>query len=366
MAGAAAGSLALGLLAGTWVTEAALVQAPDAPAARSAAAAPARHHFVKHGSGKVYPRDLVQSELKLSGDMTDGRYNFIDEIWKPGFVVRPHFHVEHSEIFFLLAGQVEWTVNGETHALGEGDAVFIPPDTVHAVKVMGNTDVRTLMIYEPGDYEEHLDEEQQYTPAQRKQQDVIDRMRANFDFNLAGPDVLAAIRPAAAVPAAARHPAPSVRSVAATPQPNRPRFAFKGKGEIFTPELETSEVKLSAADTDGRFSLLDETWRPGMAVPPHFHRRHAETFFVISGQVEWTVGGETRVMGPGDLVYIPPDTVHTVKVVGNVPQRSLMLYEPGGYEYHSRREAGYTREQQNTPEVRSRLRLLNDFNPVTP
>jgi quercetin dioxygenase-like cupin family protein len=342
------------------------------PAAAAAAApsaegpAPARHHFVPHGAGKMYPRDLVSTELKLSGEITDGRYNFIDEIWKPGFVVRPHFHVEHSELFYLLVGQVEWTVGGETHTLGAGDAVFIPPDTVHAVKVVGDTDVRTLMIYEPGDYEEHLDEEQQYTPAQRKEPDVLNRIRANFDFNLASPEVLAAVRPAAPLSPGTRHPSPSVRLVATAPQTARPRFAFKGKGEIFAPDRESSEVKLSAADTDGRFSFLDELWRPGMAVPPHFHKRHAETFFVISGQVEWTVGGETRTLGAGDLVYIPPDTVHTVKVVGDRDVQSLMLYEPGGYEYHSRREAAYTPAEQQQPEVRQTLRRLNDFNPVTP
>lgn len=78
--------------------------------------------------------------------MTDGRCDFIDEIWKPGFAVRPHFHVVHSELFYLLAGQVEWTVSGETHTLAAGDAVFIPPDAVRQVHVVGTTDVRTLWI----------------------------------------------------------------------------------------------------------------------------------------------------------------------------------------------------------------------------
>jgi hypothetical protein len=55
-----------------------------------------------------------------------------------------------------------------------------------------------------------------------------------------------------------------------------------------------------------------------------------------------------------------------VKVVGDRDVQSLMLYEPGGYEYHSRREAAYTPAEQQQPEVRQTLRRLNDFNPVTP
>lgn len=346
-----------------WIRSA---SAQGAPAAPRDTPEPARHHFVPRGAGRMYPRDLVSSELKLSGAMTDGRYNYIDEVWNPGFVVRPHFHVEHSELFYLLDGQVEWTVGGETRVLGAGDLVYIPPDTVHAVKVVGERDVRTLMIYEPGDYEEHLDEEQQYTPAQRKQPDVIARLRSNFDFNLASPEVVAAVRPPAPGSAPQGQQAPSVRLVAARPEPGRHRFVPRDAGETFRPDNEVSVSKLSSADTDGRYSFVDEVWKPGMAVPRHFHRQHAETFFVVSGQVEWTVNGETRLMGAGDLVYIPPDTVHGVKVVGTTDVWSLMLYEPGGYEYHQRREAAYSPAEQQKPEVRSLLRRLNDFVPVRP
>jgi NIPSNAP/Cupin domain len=37
---------------------------------------------------------------------------------------------------------------------------------------------------------------------------------------------------------------------------------------------------------------------------------------IVSGKVEWTIGGETRVVKGGDAVHIPPNTVHSVKVVG--------------------------------------------------
>lgn len=342
--------------------------APTTPPAATSGDAPqtAKHHFVKQGQGKVYPRDLVTTEAKLSGPMTDGRFNYLDEIWKPGFVVRPHFHIEHAETFYILAGQVEWTVNGETQTMGPGDVVYIPPDTVHAVKVVGSQDVRTLMIYAPGGFDDHLEEEQRYTPEQRKQPDTIATLRSHFDFNVTEmPKVAKQTAGFLAPPMNKPGVAPVIRPPQIAPQPSRHHFSLKAKGETFNPENEVSEVKLSAAITDGRYSFLDEIWKPGMAVPPHFHSAHAEIFYIVAGQVEWTVGGETQVLGAGDLVYIPPDTVHAVKVVGDKDVQSLMLYTPGGYEYHSRREAQYTAEQRKQPEILKMLREQNDFHPVT-
>jgi quercetin dioxygenase-like cupin family protein len=148
------------------------------------------------------------------------------------------------------------------------------------------------------------------------------------------------------------------------PQPARHHFSLPKGGSSFDRKDEVSEVKLTSVQSDGRFSVLDEVWHPGFKVPPHFHKEHAEVFYVIAGQVEWTVGGETHLMGPGALVYIPPDTVHSVKVVGDKDYRGLMFYEPGGYEYNIYREQEYTKEQQEQPEIQKKLRALGDFNPV--
>ena len=210
----------------------------------------ARHHFVPAKKGTIYPRDLVTTEAKLTSAMTDGRYSFLDEIWHPGFQVVPHFHAEHAEAFYVIDGEVEWTVNGETHRMGPGDMVYVPLDTVHAVKVVGGKNLHTLMIYAPGGYEEVMDEEKAYTFEQQKQPEIQAKLRASSDF----------------------HPSPMPPSPPATgdgektPQPNRQHFALRGKGETFKVGNEMSEVKLSAAHTDGRYSLLDEIWPKDMAV----------------------------------------------------------------------------------------------------
>lgn len=161
----------------------------------------------------------------------------------------------------------------------------------------------------------------------------------------------------AAAPAAAQ----------SNPKPVKHKFTLKGSGlTIQQDEWVTSEVELSSEDTEGKYTLLDEVWRPGFYVPPHFHKTHNETFYILDGQVEWTVGGETHLMSKGDTVYIPANTVHMVKVIGNTPVKTLMWYDPAGYEEHMIRQSQYSKEQLEDPKVKEELRRLSDFHIAAP
>jgi quercetin dioxygenase-like cupin family protein len=143
-------------------------------------------------------------------------------------------------------------------------------------------------------------------------------------------------------------------------------FSFKGKRPSFDEEnVRQVQVVISAADSAGRQSLIESYWTPKFAVKPHFHKKHAETFYVLSGQVEWTVDGETHVLNAGDAVHIPPYTVHSVKVVGDKDMHSLMLYEPGGFEEYSAYDEKFTPEQRKDPQLMKQLNELADFHLVT-
>jgi len=53
----------------------------------------------------------------------------------------------------------------------------------------------------------------------------------------------------------------------------------------------------------------------GGYVFPHSHPTH-EFYFVMSGRGVMTISDEDRDVTPGDLVYIPPDTVHSLRPTG--------------------------------------------------
>lgn len=126
-----------------------------------------------------------------------------------------------------------------------------------------------------------------------------------------------------------------------------------------------SRVMLTADQTDGRYSIIDEIFKVGMKSFAHTHAYHSETFLVLDGQMKWTVGGETQIIGPGDLIYIPPDTAHRTEVVGDKDVHAIMIYEPGGYEHGLRRRISASPEQRKDPEYRRRMMELSDVVPLS-
>lgn len=74
--------------------------------------------------------------------------------------------------------------------------------------------------------------------------------------------------------------------------------------------------------TDGGFlELANEFEVPvGGEVFPHTHPTH-EFYFVMTGDGVMTIGAEQRDVVPGDLIYIPPDQVHSLRPTGDAPIR---------------------------------------------
>jgi len=55
---------------------------------------------------------------------------------------------------------------------------------------------------------------------------------------------------------------------------------------------------------------------PGQAQAPHLHHGHDKCYFVVEGEAEFTVGDETRRLGPGGLAWAPADIAHSVTNLG--------------------------------------------------
>ncbi|MDX6521622.1 MAG: hypothetical protein QOJ31_2139 [Gaiellales bacterium] len=74
-------------------------------------------------------------------------------------------------------------------------------------------------------------------------------------------------------------------------------------------------------------------------VDPHTHADHADCFFVLDGEAEFTVGGETLRAGPGSFVAAPIGTVHGFRNVGGGELRLLNVHAPTtGFAERLRRE----------------------------
>jgi quercetin dioxygenase-like cupin family protein len=90
-------------------------------------------------------------------------------------------------------------------------------------------------------------------------------------------------------------------------------------------------IKTRAADTAGQMTILEITEAPGAEGPLHVHHREDEGFWILEGDVTFTVGDETIEAHAGDYVFGPRDIPHRY-TVGEAGCRMLFIFTPGGFE----------------------------------
>ena len=63
--------------------------------------------------------------------------------------VKPHKHVQHSEQVYVLKGEGEMKLGDKIFTIKKGDLIFIPKNTVHAVKSTGVEPLKVISIQSP-------------------------------------------------------------------------------------------------------------------------------------------------------------------------------------------------------------------------
>ena len=111
-----------------------------------------------------------------------------------------------------------------------------------------------------------------------------------------------------------------------------PKVIKNGAGTFYNVLGDRMRVKLNANDTNGLFTLIEEEHDPGTQIPMHVHSNEDEVFRVVEGEVEFTIGDDTMVLGAGDTGYAPRNIPHTWKNVGKVQAKVIMSVFPAGLE----------------------------------
>lgn len=82
------------------------------------------------------------------------------------------------------------------------------------------------------------------------------------------------------------------------------------------------------AETNGAYSIHHRVAPPGARSSAHVHSRLTEAFYVLSGDFEFVVGGETIAGKPGVFAQATPGVEHAWRVVGEDPGLALVIFTP--------------------------------------
>lgn len=105
-------------------------------------------------------------------------------------------------------------------------------------------------------------------------------------------------------------------------------------------------IRIHGRDTGGVVSVVESLDLPGGGPPPHIHHHEDETFQILEGEYEWTVGGETFVATKGTTIFAPRGIPHTYRYLGTAPGRLMCVITPSGFEGFFEEIAAMTPEQQ--------------------
>jgi mannose-6-phosphate isomerase-like protein (cupin superfamily) len=142
-----------------------------------------------------------------------------------------------------------------------------------------------------------------------------------------------------------------------TPSDRKGKHSAPGQGNVYAKSNEVI-VKITGADTDGTFEVVEENCKPGFQSRAHYHIKAFETFYVFEGSADFQVGDELFHAGRGSCVHIPPGVPHQVTSKEGV--RMLMIYSPAGTDGMFAAMHALTQEQLMDAELTRRIALEHD------
>lgn len=90
---------------------------------------------------------VLKRVLARKDDLLIGRIQMINWACLPArSQFQPHYHEDMQEVFIMLTGHVAMTVDGHVTELQAGDAIFIDPREVHAMKNLTDQDLQYVVL----------------------------------------------------------------------------------------------------------------------------------------------------------------------------------------------------------------------------
>jgi mannose-6-phosphate isomerase-like protein (cupin superfamily) len=85
-------------------------------------------------------------------------------------------------------------------------------------------------------------------------------------------------------------------------------------------------------DTDGKYAMWEAIVPLGGGPPPHVHSREEEGFYILEGEITFTIGDKRIVASAGMFANMPVGTPHSFKNESGKSARMLISVAPAGLE----------------------------------
>jgi len=105
-----------------------------------------------------------------------------------------------------------------------------------------------------------------------------------------------------------------------------------GEGKRLNVLGDNQTIKISGKETGGQFTIIENYNDPGIGIPMHVHDNEDEVFLILEGEMEFETQGETTILKPGDMIFLPRRVPHAFRVVGTQKAKASVTIMPAGIE----------------------------------
>jgi quercetin dioxygenase-like cupin family protein len=107
--------------------------------------------IVAPGLGHNLPGGSTQPTVKVSPRSGSRLIGMLESQVPPGAGFPPHVHDDYEEVFYVLAGELEYLIDGTWTQAPAGSTIFVPPGHVHAWRNTTDQPARQLAITGPAE-----------------------------------------------------------------------------------------------------------------------------------------------------------------------------------------------------------------------
>jgi quercetin dioxygenase-like cupin family protein len=111
-----------------------------------------------------------------------------------------------------------------------------------------------------------------------------------------------------------------------------PTLRKPGQGRTIAVVGDVYRFLATGEETADRYATWEAIVPPGGGPPPHIHSREEESFYILEGEITFTVGEEKTVATQGMFANMPVGSLHSFKNNTDKTARMILSVAPAGLE----------------------------------